>query len=143
MGSDSSPLLFKSMKCFLAGVVTTLLWACAITQVLIERSVLPALQPILMLLQEQTTPPEPPAPDDDAPDVDVKPDAAKPTGQQLKAEVLRLHAEGMQSASEIAKATGAARTSVRRWIKARQEEAATSALAGALMPIKAEAVTNR
>ena len=52
MGSDSSPLLFKSLKRFLAGVVTTLLWACAITQVLITRCLIPALQLILMLLQE-------------------------------------------------------------------------------------------
>ena len=121
------------MKRFIAGVVTTLLWACAITQVLITRCVIPALQLLLLLLQEQANA-APPAPDADASDDDDAATTAqpKPTGQQLKAEVLRLHAEGMQSASDIAKATGAARTSVRRWIQSRQQEAAESALAGAL-----------
>ena len=131
------------MKKVLSTLITTLLWALAITQVLIERCVIPALQLILLLLQEQAaaTPPEPPAPDADASD---EPDAvAKPTGQQLKAEVLRLHAEGMQSASDIAKATGAARTSVRRWIQSRQQEAAESALAGALTTTTSEVAATR
>ena len=133
------------MKKALSTLITTCLWGLAIVHVLIERCLIPALQWLLLLLQEQANAAAPEAPADASDDDD---DAAttvqpKPTGQQLKAEVLRLHAEGMQSACDIAKATGAARTSVRRWIKARQEEAATSALAGALMPIKREATATR
>lgn len=133
------------MKRFLSTLITTCIWALAITQVLITRCLIPALQLLLLVLQEQTTPPEPPA-DADASDDDE--DAAttvqpKPTGAQLKAEVLRLHAEGLTSASAIAKATGAARTSVRRWLDERRQEAAESALAGALMPIKKEASATR
>lgn len=127
------------MKRFLSALITTCLWALAITQVLITRCLIPALQLLLMLLQDQAaaTPAEPPVADAN------EPAAERPTGAQLKAEVLRLYAEGVTSASAIAKATGAARTSVRRWLNERQQEAAESAVACALMPIKAEAVATR
>jgi len=49
------------MKRFLSALITTCLWALAITQVLITRCLIPALQLLLMLLQEAAaaTPPEP------------------------------------------------------------------------------------